>query len=185
MTQRGSVRGGIEPSLADWWEIYRRERQRADEHRVRVFLRSIAPRPGQHGRQRHLVSELQSAADASLIDGYEVTVVGNRICCCEHCRTMAGAKRIRETIDGLRRWKHGEITASGFEERSIDSSIAGEQYRVIAVPALSLGIYLDGSLSGVFPCQEGGVTHRPGEYLEMAFDQHVEGNLDAETGRSF
>lgn len=185
MTQPSSLRRGIEPSLAEWWRTHQRNQQGADNHRVRVFVRSFAPAPGQHGRRRRLIDGLQSATEASLIDGYEVTIVGERICCCSQCRELIDGNHIRKTVDQLRQWEAGEITASGFEERTVDSAVTGEQYRLIVPPELTFGIYFDGELAGVFPCKGRTITYRPDAYLSGVLDQYAEASQDAETEVTF
>jgi hypothetical protein len=82
MSQPNTQSQRIEPSLTQWWEKYERNRSEADEQRMRVFVRSFAPAPGQHGRRDRLIRGLQSATASALVDeyeeiGYQYLVVGD------------------------------------------------------------------------------------------------------------
>lgn len=53
---------------------------------------------------------------------------------------------------------HCASTSPFFEARTLDSSIAGETARALVSPRMSVALYCDGDLSGVFPCEIGDVT---------------------------
>ncbi|MXR52961.1 hypothetical protein GRX03_15280 [Halovenus sp. WSH3] len=122
---------------------------------------------------------------ASLIDSYEISMLGERLCYCCQCRESSGADRLRETVDQLRGWEDGGLAASGFEERDIDSAITDEQYRVIVPPELTLGVYFDDTLAGVFPCEGEVHVYQPDTYLTMGLDQYAEASQDSGKGVTF
>ena len=163
--------------LTDWWERCGGETG-GNSHRVRAFVRSFAPAPGRHDRKRQLIEGLQSAADSGLIEQYDVTVIGDRLCCCEHCRSLTEAEVLLEAVTALREWEQQEISSSGFSMRSVESSVTGDHHRVIVPPAISFGIYVDGALAGVFPCTDGDETYRPEAYLDRLLDIRLETSAD-------
>jgi len=148
--------------VTDWWEQYWGE----SRHQVCAFVRSFAPEPGRHERNRKLIDGLRSAANRGLIDGYEVTVVGDSLCCCEHCRSLTEAEDLLDSVTSLHEWSHHGLTSSGFGMRTVESSITGDQHRVLVPPEISFGIYIDDSLKGVFPCAGEDETYQPEAYLD-------------------
>lgn len=164
----------IAPPLTEWWEQYEGKQTGGNGHRVRAFVRSFAPGPGRHDRQRRLVEGLQSASDNGLIKAGGTTVVGKGLCCCEDCRSLTEAEGLLESITELREWEFKNITASGFSTRRVDSSVTGERHRVIVPPEVVFGIYVDGSLAGVFPCEDGSETYQPESYLDELLDIRLE-----------
>lgn len=170
MSKPDTQQQGIEPPLRQWWEQYKRRRSRADEHRVRVFVRSFAPAPGQHDRRGRLIGGLQSATDSALIDEFDVRILGEEICCCEQCQQLTAEGSLPDTVESLKGWRDGSVRSCGFTERTVNSSVTGDHHRLIVPPELAFGIYTDGSLSGVFPCQVGTETYLPDSYLERLLE---------------
>lgn len=156
-------------AIVEWWNEYG-GKHRGNNHRVRVFVRSFAPAPGQHNRHSQLVEGLQSASSNDLIIDYDVTVLGNGLCTCEHCRTFPEAETLIETVVALRDWQYKEMTSSGFTKRQVSSSLTGDRHDLLVPPEISVGIYVEGSLAGVFPCTTETETYRPEMYIEDLLD---------------
>jgi len=163
--------------LTNLRERYRRE-SGEQSHRVRAFVRSFAPAPGRHDRKRKLVEGLQSAANSGLIESYDVTVVGDSLCCCEHCRSLTEAEALLETITELQEWSYQGLTSSGFARRSVESSLTGDRHQVLVPPEVCFGIYVNGSLEGVFPCTDDTDTYPPEAYLDDLLDLRLDSSTD-------
>jgi len=177
MSQLPQNKRRIASALIEWWKQYGGERRETD-HRVRVFVRSFAPAPGRHGRQRQLIESLQSASHRGLIDEYDITILGDRLCCCQHCRSLAEAETLLETVTQLCEWGDRGMSSSGFCKRTVSSTVADDCYDVVVPPEISFGIYVDGSLAGVFPCTDGNVTYQPEAYLDKLLDYRLETTAD-------
>jgi len=152
-------------SLDRWWKRHDERLKHANEHRVRVFVRSRAPAHGTHDLRQELIEQLETAETENLIGTYDVTALGPDICMCDKCQSLRSGTEIRERVMELVNWREGGIQSSGFTHREVESSITGEQYRTISPPETTLGIYIDGSLAGVFPCIADGVNYCPEAYL--------------------
>lgn len=152
--------------MDQWWEQYREKREAATDHRVCLFVRSLAPIPGQHSRRAYLISGLEKAASSPILDSFEITSLGTEICTCEACRAMGDGDEILGTVLQLKEWRTGGIRSTGFTEKTVDSSVTGDHYESIVPPEVTFGIYIDGVLTGVFPCVADGAVHSPTAYLE-------------------
>lgn len=152
-------------SLDRWWERHDERLKNATDHHVRVFIRSHAPVYGTHNLREEMVEQLERVDAENHIGRYDVTALGGDICMCETCQKLESDNHLRETILELVQWRDGGIQSTGFTHREVESSITGEQYRTISPPETTLGIYIDGSLAGVFPCMADGVNYCPEDYL--------------------
>lgn len=141
-----------ERELAQWWEKYLRERTRARQHTLQLFVRSQRPSVGTHAQRGKLFEQLRKADESNRIDEYDTRVLGDGVCLCQRCRNGFGERSLCETVLELATWRDGDVTSTGFLEREVDCEFTGEQYRIVVPPELAVGIYLDGSLAGVFPC---------------------------------
>lgn len=177
MSQLTRDNGERVSSLTDWWEQYGGD-SGGNSHRVRAFVRSFAPAPGRHDRKQKLVEGLQSAGDSGLIEQYDVSVIGDRLCCCEHCRSLTETEVLLEAVTALRKWEYQEMSSSGFIMRRVESSVTGDDHRVIVPPAVSFGVYVDDSLAGVFPCSDEDDTYQPETYLDRLLDTRLDTSAD-------
>lgn len=157
---------GTETTLEQWWEQYESKRERSGEHRVEIFVRSLSSPPGGHNRYRRIFEIIQAGSDADAAEDFELTVLGKEICTCKQCRQICPDDTLLETVTELKQWRSGGMKSSGFVERSIQSSVTGEEYRVVVPPELTLGIYVDDALVGVFPCLADGVAYGPDVFFE-------------------
>jgi hypothetical protein len=153
-------------SLDQWWKRHDEQLKNATEHHIRVFVRSRVPAHGTHNLREELIEKLERAEADNHIGTYDVTALGPDICLCEKCRSLRSGTDLRERVMELVNWREGLVQSSGFTHREVESSITNEQYQTISPPETTLGIYIDGSLTGVFPCIADGVTYGPETYLD-------------------
>lgn len=142
-------------SITEWWERYTDRRASAETHELRIFVRSLRPAPGTHERREDMFELLRAADEQNSIDTFDIQVVGNRLCLCNRCRELlpdgTAADHLLEIAD-----TNGQFPEPvGFGRRTVCCTFTDEKYRVLVPPETSLGIYLDGSLTGVFPCAVG------------------------------
>lgn len=156
----------VETALDSWWDGYREKLTAGGSHRVETYIRSRTPAAGTHSRRAQLFRTLEQQTDTDQIEQYDVTLLGEKLCLCDHCRTLQDSTQLLETVEQLESWRDGGIRSSGFLEHEIDSSITDERYSVVVPPEVALGIYVDDSLAGVFPCMAAGITFRPEAYLD-------------------
>ena len=174
----------IEPDSAieQWWNQYRKRLSAADRSRLTLYVRSLSPSPGGHNRRRQLRELTRTVSSQGAVDAVGVSVLGEEICLCDQCLEAVVDEEILRTVNKLRKWRGGGIKATGFTERAVDSAITEEQYRTVVPPEVSLGVYVEGSLVGVFPCAAEGVTHSPEEFFERLLSEQVE-DPDPREGR--
>lgn len=149
-----------------WWERYRADLASRESHRIELFVRSLSPVPGTHRQRTELVRRLDDLDAAGLIDGYDVTVLGEELCLCETCREIAPGTYLRERLRELQEWGGDRASPLAFTEREVNCSLTGEVYRVLVPPTTSLAAYVDGSLTAVFPCRIDGETYDVTDFVE-------------------
>lgn len=164
MAQSGNRNRRAVLSLTNWWERYNRERSNASQHHVRAFIRSLAPAPGQHDSRAQVLDQLNSAEQFGHVDSCELSILGEQICRCQSCQTCTEATHLLETAETLAGWEGDGLRSTGFSERTVLSQVTGEEYHVMVPPELSIGVYLDERLVGVFPCLSGGDIFRPSDF---------------------
>lgn len=153
-----------------WWKSYRNALEDCDTHRVEVFFRSLAPRQGTHDRRKQVFDELKQKQETGLLDGYSMNVVGEGLCLCEQCQETRLARHLNETLRTLRECDAANMEPLGFSERVVDSSFTDETYTLLVPPEVSLAVYIDDSLQGVFPSSIDGTPISVGEFLTALAD---------------
>lgn len=166
--QRGAL------SLTTWWERYNRNRSDSETHEVSACIRSLAPAHGQHDTRATVLAELESAVQSGRIDCYNLTVLGEQICRCQSCQSCTEATRALETAEALAGWRANGLRSTGFTERTVSSRMTGEEYRVLVPPELSIGVYVDDELVGVFPSMSGEELFRPTDYVRALAERSAE-----------
>lgn len=159
--------------IEQWWGQFRRRRERSTTSHVEVYLSACAPVPGTHAQRNCFFDRLAAATDEQ-IESYGTTVLGNALCRCERCRSRDHHRDLLATVTELMTWEGAGLTGCGFVEREIDSTVTGEQYSVISPPALSVGVYVDDALVGVFPCQDNDSHYTPEQFLTRLCSGGVE-----------
>jgi hypothetical protein len=150
--------------IRQWWRGFRRRSERCDESHVEVYVPACAHAPGTHEHHNQFFDRLATASDEH-IDSYDVTVLGKEICLCDRCRQREHHQDLLATVTTLITWEREGLRTSGFVTREIESMITDERHSVISIPELVVGIYLDDSLFGVFPCQSDEAHYSPEVFL--------------------
>ena len=157
-TQQGAA-------LQSWWDQYQDQLTAGGVNRVELFIRSCTPALGTHDRRNQLFRSIEQQVNDGPLERYDITVLSDKFCLCENCQELYDDGLI-DTVKRLMSWRSGGIRSTGFGEQDVDSSILDEQYTVIVPPEITLGVYVDDRLVGVFPCRAAGVNCRPGAYFE-------------------
>lgn len=166
-----------------WWNRFSDDEMITEDIHLRIFFRSCTP-AGAHEQRTRLLKMLKATEDRGIVGGYDIQLLGGELCLCTTCQETQLARKLLETVTELAGWHDGPMTSTGFREREIDSSLTDDQYRTIVPPAVSLGVYIDGSLSGVFPCASAG-THYGVEAFLGALLAESEHHEAKQTERQF
>ena len=134
-----------------WWERYRTDVLADEQHHIEIFFRSLAPNQGSHDKRRTILERLEGAAEDAVLDSYDINVVGDGMCLCQDCGETRIARHMHETLTSLRSGGSEDVEPTGFAERVVDSQMTGEHYRLLVPPEVSVAVYVDDSLRGVFP----------------------------------
>ncbi|ELZ94475.1 hypothetical protein C440_09863 [Haloferax mucosum ATCC BAA-1512] len=142
-----------------------------DSKRVKLFLRADAE-IGAECTKEAAVEKLTELVDAGRIDDYDVYVWGSDLRVDGPLANTAYGTELLEHIREFKQWATTNDVAleAAFTERRIVSSIADEHYDVVSLPTLCLGVYDDGELIGVYPCNDGEWACSVVEYLERLDD---------------
>jgi hypothetical protein len=145
-------KGASATTITDWWSQYQERKESTTSHHLNVFVRSFRPPLGVHGQRKRIFSKVRHANNRGRIDGFDIYVTGEGFCLCDQCAEVAEENTLREAVLQLDRWTEEGLEPTGFERREVNSSLTDESYQVLVPPEIAFGIYLDGTLAGVFPC---------------------------------
>ena len=135
--------------------------------RFDLFVRSLGAVQGSHGRQASILDRVDRLDRTDVVDTTRVTVWGDSVCVSECCADNDTVRAIRDRIDVFRSWARGNgHRAIGFREREVTSSITEESFDVIDLPTISLAVYVDSRLDGVFPVAVEGEEWTIERYLD-------------------
>lgn len=174
MSDTDQVSIGADPAIEQWWNQYRKRLDASEQNSLALYVRSLSPSPGGHDRRSHLRELTRNVSSQSPVDSIEVSVLGEEICLCDQCLEAVVDEEILRTVNELRGWRGGGIRANGFTVREVDSAITEEQYRTVVPPEVSVGVYVENSLVGVFPCAAEGDTYSPEDFFERLLSEPVE-----------
>lgn len=129
----------------------------AESRRVDVYVRSTLPPLGAKAGQERALRRLDAMVDRAVLDDLSVHVTGDRLCLCETCPACDAASPLVEAFGDFEEWGAAFDARAGqfFEVTAVSSSVADEHVRALVPPRVCVGLYLDESLSGVFPCRMG------------------------------
>ena len=133
---------------------------------IDVFFRSLAPSQGSHDKRRRILQRLDAAAESSSLATYNIHVIGDGMCLCEDCTSTRIARHMHETLSSLRDGGSDRIEPTGFAERSVDSEMTGEHYPLLVPPEVTLAVYVEDVLRGVFPARVEGTSVSVSDFLE-------------------
>lgn len=158
--------GESTPASTDAWTAHRRTIRDSDDVRVQVFLRSLGAPAGCQDKQAAVFETLDRLEDAGIVSTSSVSLWGDRIYLSDRCSRTPVGEFVRGKIREFGEWAgEREGVDLHFERRSIDSSITGESREMIRPPQVSLAVYADDSLAGVFPCSMDGEERCVTSYL--------------------
>ncbi len=149
-----------------WWERYRTDVTAGGLHHIDVFFRSLSPTLGAHDKRRRLLTRLDEAIDRDSLDSYDISILGEGMCLCDDCRETRIARHMHETLTMLREGGADDVEPFGFDERNVDSQLTDEHYNLLVPPNVSIAVYIDDSLRGVFPAEVDGICVTVEEFLD-------------------
>lgn len=131
----------------------------ADETiRVEMLVRSMAPAPGTHDAQVDLVETARRLEAAGTISDATLSIWGERLCRCQSCRETTVGREYLERIRAFEAW--GERVQAGidlpFRDRRLECRFTGTETPVIVPPRVTIAVYGDATVRGVFPCEVDG-----------------------------
>lgn len=139
----------------------------SESRRVDVFVRSLLPPLSARHRQERLIRRLKSMAEQSQIEEVSVHVTGDRICLCETCRETDTGATLLDRLGELDDWGADDAAFSPFlETRELSSAVTDDHARALVPPRVTVALYCDDSLSGVFPCHAGDRTYCVGDFID-------------------
>lgn len=165
-SRMSETRPATATAITEWWTRYQEQQESATDHQLKVFVRSFRPPLGVHKQRERIFSKVRDAGKLNCIDGFGIYVTGEGFCLCDRCTEMTKENTLREAVLKLDRWTDQGIEPTGFERRKVDSSFTDESYQVLVPPEIAFGIYLDGSLAGVFPCIADSSRYGVDSYLD-------------------
>lgn len=128
---------------------------------VELNVRSLAPPTGTHAGQTEVIRTLSTLESAGVIEELRISVFGERICPCETCEDTRPGRVALDRVREYQRWAANFDTDASvpFDCRNLHSEIAETDYEVIVPPRISVGVYDDARLLGVFPCEIDGTVY--------------------------
>lgn len=136
--------------------------------RVEVFVRSLAPAPAVHAAQVDVVEAVNDLAEAGRIEDATVSIWGERLCPCETCRETGAGRAVLNRVRAIESWAEAVPAAVTvpFDRRSHECGFTDLGGEVIVPPRITVAVYGDGALLGVFPCEVDGESISAVEGLE-------------------
>jgi len=153
-------------ATTSWWERYRDDVAGGKTHTMDVFFRSLAPSQGSHDKRRQILQRLDAAAESTSLETYNIHVIGDGMCLCEDCTSTRIARHMHDTLSSLRDGGSDRIEPTGFSERSVDSEMTGEHYRLLIPPEVTLAVYVGDVLRAAFPARVEGVPVSVSDFLD-------------------
>jgi len=162
-----------EASLAQWWSQFNQRSDQGQTQKIHIFVRSVSPTPGLHAHRKQLMDNIEEAHTREWVDEYELSVLGEDICLCDACESMRAANNVSDMVEQLRTWRTGGMKACGFTERVVANSITDETYRTVTPPDITVGVFSENSLAGVFPCRVEGTVYCPEAFVRDLHTEHT------------
>lgn len=136
--------------------------------RVDVFVRSLAPEPAVHVAQVEVVEAVHDLADDGRIADGTVSIWGERLCPCETCRQTGAGRAVLDRVRAFESWAEAVPAAVTvpFDRRSLECGFTGAETDVIVPPRVTIAVYGDTTLLGVFPCELDGESISAADGLE-------------------
>lgn len=122
--------------------------------RITLLVRSLCPK-GAAEQQDRIIERLQAMAAADRIDGFSVTIWGDRVPCDGQ---TAASRDILERIESFESWSEraGTSLSPFFRVGESGSMLTEETRTTVEVPVLCLAEYHHDELRHVAPCVDDG-----------------------------
>jgi len=155
-------------AFSRWQREIRDALRDAEAARLDVYVRSMMPPPGAKDTQQNLLHDLQKLVEGTPIQNVGVNVWGERICLCETCRETDVGTAMLNTVREFEHWgeEYDAGTGSFFERLYQQSLVTGNSYEGISPPRVTVALYVDNSLSGVFPSYFAGEPYSVHDFYE-------------------
>jgi hypothetical protein len=96
---------------------------------IEVFFRSLSE-PEPHQFQRELLAEIERLQEAGAVDDHTVTLLGEKLCCCEACaETAATGDRLERLRTARPAWSRGAPAAAVGAHAMRDGAFVAETRR--------------------------------------------------------
>jgi hypothetical protein len=135
-------------------------------HTAELCVESLHP-AGAQPRLERVIGQLRRLVSAGSLDGFDVTVWGDRIGVSTAAAATATGESIRVTAEACQEWaaRNGRTFRPCFDVRSSSDAITGEEYTVIDLPTMVLVEYVDGALAHAVPSSDGTATETVSDRL--------------------
>lgn len=156
-----TIRSDTESStggFTTWKAAIRNRADEADSGHIDVYIRSMLPPAGAKSAQVAALQRIRELVEETPFEHISLNVWGERLCRCEVCQSTDVGRAMLDTVRKFDTWGDKFDASAGpyFEEFQVDSAMTGESHHGVIPPRVTVALYLDGTLSGVFPCQMAG-----------------------------
>lgn len=135
-------------------------------HTAELCVESLHP-TGAQPQLEAVVGRLRRLVSADSLDGFDVTVWGDRIGVSTAAAGTEAGESIRATVEDCIDWatENDRTFRPCFDVRSTSDVITGDEYTVIDLPAMVLVEYVDGAIAHAVPSSDGTVTETVSDRL--------------------
>lgn len=135
-------------------------------HTAELCVESLHP-TGAQPQLETVIGRLRRLVRAGSLDGFDVTVWGDRIGVSTAAASTGAGESIRSAVEACQEWatEHGRTFRPCFDVRSTRDAITGEEYTVIDLPSMVLVEYVDGAIGHAVPSTDGTVTETVSDRL--------------------
>lgn len=135
-------------------------RMEEPEPSAELYVRSLAP-DGIHAHQESVVERLEHLESRGDVASFSLRVWGSRVVRSSSAAGVGEGRDVRRRLETFETWadRNGMSLEGPFREETVRSTITGEEYTAVTLPAMTLAEYADGELRFVAPCCSDGVVH--------------------------
>lgn len=135
-------------------------------HTAELCVESLHP-TGAQPQLEAVVGRLRRLVSDDALDGFDVTVWGDRIGVSTAAAGTEAGESIRATVEDCVDWAaaNDRTFRPCFDVRSTRDAITGEEYTVIDLPAMVLVEFVDGAIVHAVPSSDGTVTETVSDRL--------------------
>lgn len=124
--------------------------------RAKLFVR-LEPETGLESRKEDAVERVVELDDRGAIADYDVFTWGKEIRPRGPLEEVPYYRTLLDHVDELQQWiDEAGVVDCGFDHRDVTSTVTGEEYDVVTLPAICLAVYEQETLTEVYPRCDGG-----------------------------